>query len=254
MGRRYMGQNFLISEAVARAEAAHAHGKIVLEIGPGKGILTRELCSVAKRVVAVEKDTRLCTVLRSSLQYPNLKLVNKDFFDATPSELESGYIDIVIANIPYSISSRVVMWLREHELPAVLCLQKEFVEHMLAREGEGSYSRLSVTCALSFRIIEIMKVPRNSFRPVPEVDSEVVFLEPHGAAITDAESDTINLIMQHKKKTLRNAIIDSKAELGISEEKLDAFVRSNDCSMRVFMMSPQQILGVAKGLASLQKP
>ncbi len=252
-GKRYMGQNFLISTTVAEAEAAHAHGKTVLEIGPGKGILTKELCKVAKRVIAVEKDTKLFAVLGAALQYKNLTLVNRDFFLAAPDELGLGKVDIVIANVPYSMSSKIIVWLREHGLEAVLCLQKEFVEHMLAREDTSSYSRLSVMCALSFRITEIMNVPRSSFRPIPGVDSEVIFLKPGKQGITRQEDLIINLLMQHKKKTLRNAILDSKEELGVGSKDISRFIEGNDCSQRVFKMSPERILGVAKGLAALQK-
>ncbi len=248
--KRYMGQNFLISEAVATAESAHSIGKTVLEIGPGRGMLTKGLCKHAKRVIAVEKDARLFTALKSVLQYRNLKLINKDFFEATESELELSKIDIVIANVPYSMSSKIVMWLREHNIPAVLCLQKEFVEHMLAGEGTRNYSRLSVTCALSFRITEIMKVPRSSFRPVPGVDSEVIFIKPKNTAITPKEDSIINMLMQHKKKMLRNAILDS----GINVTLYGGILPEETLQTRVFKMSPERLLAVAKSLHTFQKP
>ncbi len=248
--KRYMGQNFLISEAVATAESAHSIGKTVLEIGPGRGMLTKGLCKHAKRVIAVEKDARLFTALKSVLQYRNLKLINKDFFEATESELELSKIDIVIANVPYSMSSKIVMWLREHNIPAVLCLQKEFVEHMLAGEGTRNYSRLSVTCALSFRITEIMKVPRSSFRPVPGVDSEVIFIKPKNTAITPKEDSIINMLMQHKKKMLRNAILDS----GINVTLYGGILPEETLQTRVFKMSPERLLAVAKSLNTFQKP
>ena len=249
--KRYMGKNFLISEAVAVAEAAHAEGKTVLEIGPGKGMLTKQLCMRARKVIAVEKDMRLFTTLLSVLQYDNLKLLNKDFFNATADELELDSIDIVIANVPYSMSSKIVVWLREHNKQAVLCLQKEFVEHMLAREGTHNYSRLSVMCALSFRITEIMRVPRSSFRPIPKVDSAVIFMKPKKESIAAQEDSAINMLMQHKKKTLRNAILDSRL---CAPEAVSGMFAEEQLQGRVFKMAPEDILSAARKLAAVKKP
>lgn len=250
--RKRLGQNFLISEAVARAEAVHASGKAVLEIGPGKGMLTKELCRYAKKVIAVEKDQRLYAFLRSTLQMKNLELINADFFAVQWPAHVINSIDIVIANIPYNLSSRTISWLFTNNKSAVLCLQKEFVEHMTAPEGTRNYSRLSVMCALSFNIIEIMHVPRSSFNPVPKVDSTIVLIKPKKLRISADEYNIINLLMQHKKKTLRNAIIDSAPELG-DTRRLQDYIAKNDCSERVFKMTPDEILEISRNLEALQK-
>src|SRR5690349_21760406 len=120
-----LGQNFLKNRDVAIAEAAHSYEKVVLEIGPGYGILTKELCKHAKRVIAVEKDANLYRFLTNEIKSKKLKLINKDFFKASDEELETEKIDIVIANIPYNLSSKVVEWLFTNSKQAVLCLQKE---------------------------------------------------------------------------------------------------------------------------------
>src|SRR5271157_6461724 len=94
--RKELGQSFLTNRAVAVAAAEHAHGKRVLELGPGYGILTRELCRYADRVVAVELDRGLFRMLRHELDFDNLKLVNGDFFETGGDELELDCADIMI--------------------------------------------------------------------------------------------------------------------------------------------------------------
>ena len=130
--RKELGQSFLTNRSVAVMEAEHAHGKRVLELGPGYGILTRELCRYADRVVAVELDKDLFRMLKHEMAYENLKLISGDFFEVAEGELELKTTDIMISNVPYSLSSRIIEFLVEHRMQAVLCLQKEFVEHMLA--------------------------------------------------------------------------------------------------------------------------
>ena len=246
--RRRMGQNFLISTRVADAEAAHAAGKVVLEIGPGKGILTERLCKVAKEVIAVEKDKRLCSLLMGRIPSDNLKLINADFFDLSDAELELRKIDIVISNIPYSISSPIVSWLVEKRKEAVLCMQKEFVKRMVAEAGSEDYSRLSVVCSLSLKTIEIMNVPRRYFRPEPEVDSEVIYVRPIGS-IKEEEIRTIGLLMQHKNRTLRKALVDISEELGLSREDAIEVARiSGREAWRVFRLKPQELLEISRAL------
>ncbi len=249
-----LGQNFLTNKNVAFAEAAHGEDKVVLEIGPGKGILTEELCNVAKRVIAIEKDERLYNYLSSSLQRANLTLINKDFFDCTEEELSLDSIDILIANIPYNLSSKVISWLYEHKLEAILCLQKEFVEHMLATEGNKSYSKLSVMSALSFKITPMMKVPKRSFFPKPKVDSQVIFIKPKEEIISKKEEEIISLIMQHKKKLLKNAVLDSKENLNIEIKELEKlFLENPSYNKRVFKLSPERLSILSKELLELQK-
>ncbi len=242
-----LGQNFLINYAVAEAEAEHARGRRVLEIGPGRGILTRELCKRAERVVAVELDRRLFLQLGSSLHEKNLKLINKDFFETGENEAELSETDIVIANIPYSLSSRVIDFLLEHKLEAVLCLQKEFVEHMTARAGTRNYSRLSVMFQLCFSYTRLMRVSRGSFRPIPKVDSEVIYAKPKEAYVSGEEKEVINAIMQHKKKTVRNAILGSEKyfeSIGCGAALLAEQVHDNGA--RVFTLEPARMLALAR--------
>lgn len=246
-----LGQHFLVNTAVARAEAEHARGKNVLELGPGYGVLTRELCRKARRVVAVELDRNLFAVLKSELKKKNLHLINKDFFEASDEELRMADTDIMIANVPYKLSSRTIEFLFEHRLQAVLCFQKEFVQHMTAKPGTPSYSKLSVMFQLGFSHTKLIEVSRGSFRPVPKVDSVIVYIKPRGQMPEGREKEVINAIMQHKKKTVRSAIVDSCRQLRIDAETARSVADSLDESgARVFKLSPEEVLNVARKIAT----
>jgi 16S rRNA (adenine1518-N6/adenine1519-N6)-dimethyltransferase len=247
--KKSLGQVFLISKHIAEAEAAHAAGKTVLEIGPGRGILTTELCKKSKRVIAVEKDRHLAVSLERGISSPKLKVINKDFFDADEEELELDKVDIVIANIPYMLSSKTIEWLSRNRMQAVLCLQKEFVEHMMAEHDTRNYSRLSVISSLTFRITKIMDVPRGHFRPIPKVDSCIIYLKPKEVKITGAEMKVISALMQHKKKTVRNAMMDCEREFGKSKAEMSELMNGIVMKdQRVFKLEPGEILSIASQL------
>lgn len=247
-----MGQNFLTNREVARKEAMYAIGRNVVEIGPGLGILTEELCLVAKSVKAVELDRRLYDMLKGRLTYRNIELVNGDFFELPESDFK-GY-EIMVSNIPYSASSRVISWLGSHPMPAVLCLQKEFVDHMDASPGERSYSKLSVISHLFFSVRRMMDVKASEFYPVPEVDSVVIFLRPTGLRISPAALSMLSLLMEHKKKKVRNAVIDSSKALGIGKAEASSFADTLDGKdERPVHLPPEGILGIAEQMASRLK-
>ena len=240
-----LGQNFLVNKGVAKTEANFGIGKNVIELGPGMGILTEELCRSAKRVLAIEKDTRLYGYLKEKLkQRKNLELRNEDFFD---SEIDSAGFDIMIANIPYNLSSKVIYWLAINAMPAVLCLQKEFVDHLLARPSERSYSRLSVITTLEFTVTSVVDVPPQDFYPKPKVASSVVLMRPRKELLSRAEVSMISLIMNHKKKRTANALMDSSKSLGIPKDKLKAVIAElPDKDVRPFQMEPAKLLSVAR--------
>ncbi|MDE1857139.1 MAG: ribosomal RNA small subunit methyltransferase A [Candidatus Micrarchaeota archaeon] len=246
---RRLGQNFLLDRSVAQAEAAHAEGKVVLEVGPGLGILTDELCRTAKKVIAVEKDRRLFEMLEANSECRNLELINSDFFKADQGMISGA--DIMISNIPYSISSPLLEWLYDKGMQAVLCLQKEFVERMLAQPGSSEYSKLSVMTALRCSVTYIMDVPRGSFYPVPKVDSAVVYLKPKEVNGTREDWRVIGLLMEHKKKTLRNALVDSRGALGLTKGKARELAEDlgSLSEFRCFKLGPKELLSAAKSIA-----
>lgn len=248
--KKSFGQNFLISEAIAEMEANYAKGLNVIELGPGFGILTRALCKTAKKVVAIEKDDNLFEILKTEIKSKKLNLVNADFFSIDDKELKN--IDIMISNIPYNLSSKVIYWLSSKKIPAIICIQKEFADHVLASPNTKSYSKLSVICALSFSVHLVKTVSKGNFYPIPKVESSIIYLIPKKISIDEKSIEIITQLMNHKKKKLRNAIIDSSSGFGIEKEKAkiicDQFKSSNS---RPFQMPPHELLEVAMQLKKL---
>lgn len=248
--RRRLGQNFLTCRSIAEREAAFAAHRSAIEIGPGRGMLTKELCRAAGRVLAVEVDKALYEGLKATRTEENLELVNADFF-SMGGKLLNGY-DLVVSNIPYSLSSKTVSWLLENRMEAVLCVQREFAEHMLAPPGTRGYSQLSVSCALSFDIKEVCKVPASCFSPRPRVDSTVVHMLPRGRDASARELALVALLMEHKKRTLRNALEDARSGLGVSAQQARGIADMLQMRQsRVFKLSPEELLAAAREIDDL---
>ncbi|MBI5159222.1 ribosomal RNA small subunit methyltransferase A [Candidatus Micrarchaeota archaeon] len=244
-----LGQNFLVDERIIEKEVAHARveGKSVLEIGAGTGNLTEKLAEKAGKLVAVEKDGKLIPELRERLkQFKNVEIIHADFLEMSGEELKG--FDVVVSNVPYSISSPLLFKLLDVEFErAVLCLQKEFVDRMLAQPGERNRARLSVTTQVQFKVEKLERVSRNSFNPVPKVDSAVIMLERKKARLGEFDKKIVLALFQHKKKKVANALVDSAGVLGVERGELKA--RLKECSEtgalqeeRVFNLSNEQIL------------
>jgi len=246
--KRRLGQNFLINRRIAEVEAVHARGMRVVEMGPGYGILTTELCKHAKSVVAVELDGQLYKNLLNTLAYGKFKLINGDFFDPKV-QARIGEADILISNIPYNMSSAVLEWLSRKGMPAVLCLQKEFVDRMLASPGTREYSSLSVMASLCFKTTRIMRVSKVDFRPVPKVDSVIVYLKPTGVVLTNADRAAMGVLMQHKRRTVRAALRSAGRDSRIDSERLAMLAETlEDKNERVFTIPPLRLLAITRAI------
>ena len=201
---RKLGQHFLINKDIATkiAEAASIFGsETVLEIGPGKGMLTEELAQRAKKVTAIEKDKMLAEGLKD--KWPNVIVIANDAL-----EVEWPAFDKIVANIPYEISSPLLEIIFELRKPAVLMFQKEFAKRLSAKPGTKDYSKLSVAAQYHCDIKKIVDVKRGAFRPMPKVDSTVVKLMPKEPLFStdDFFWETVGKLFQHKKRTIRAAI------------------------------------------------
>ncbi len=180
-----LGQNFITDKRVIErivSEAGITPDDEVLEIGPGLGALTFALARKAARVVAVEKDARLAERLRALLpEWPNVELVCGDALDVDFGTLYKGRRLKVAANLPYSVSSPIlVRLLRARELfsTLVLMLQLEVGERISSPPGGKEYGSLSVLIQTYFDVKLLFRVPPSSFWPAPKVDSVVLKLSP----------------------------------------------------------------------------
>ena len=211
-----LGQNFLqdpiaLEKIVAAAEIRPSDS--VLEIGPGLGSLTRYLAVSAKQVVAVELDEKLIPPLKAVIApHANIRLIHGDILEFTPSDLvdQAGYL--VVANIPYYITSAIIRHLLENDPKPrriVLTIQKEVANRICATPGDMSLLALSVQVYGKPRIAA--RIPAGAFFPAPNVDSAVlcvdVYPEPQiEKGLLDAFFKLIKAGFSQKRKTLRNSL------------------------------------------------
>lgn len=233
-----LGQNFLINPTVCprMADFAVTDDNIgVLEIGPGVGVLTNELCARAKKVVAVELDKRLIPVLGETLgEYENLKVINADVMEldlnALIAEEFPGMRVAVCANLPYYITSPILMKLLEDRLPVetiTVMVQKEAALRLCAEEGTRDSSAITAAVRYYAEPELLFHVSAGSFMPAPKVDSAVIRLtlrEPEYKPMDEKLMfRIIKAAFAQRRKTVLNAIASGmsldKSELsGILEE------------------------------------
>ncbi|RPJ22463.1 MAG: ribosomal RNA small subunit methyltransferase A [Chloroflexi bacterium] len=211
-----LGQNFLqdpleLEKIISAAEIQPTD--MVLEIGPGLGSLTRYLAVSAKEVIAVELDENLIPPLKAVLApYQNVRLIHGDILKLSPKDVitESDYI--VVANIPYYITSAVIRHLLENEPKPrriVLTVQKEVAQRICAEPGDMSLLALSVQIYGKPRTAA--QIPASAFFPAPKVDSAVLCVDIYPAPLITAELLTtffklIKAGFSQKRKTLRNSL------------------------------------------------
>ena len=182
-----LGQNFLINPTVCPriAELGGAReGSGIIEIGPGIGVLTNELCKRAEKVVAIELDGRLIPILGETLtEHKNLKVINADVLDIDLKELiESEFkgLDVyVCANLPYYITSPIIMKLLQDRLPikaVTTMVQREAADRLCAPLGSRESGAVTVAVEYYSEAKKLFNVPRGSFMPQPKVDSSVIQL------------------------------------------------------------------------------
>jgi len=231
--KKSLGQNFLV-DPVTLQRVVNAGGvgrtDTVLEIGPGLGGLTRHLASQAARVIAVELDQNLIPILRKVLTpFNNVEIIHGDILELNPQFLIPDSSYLVIANIPYYITSAVIRHLLESGHPPtrlVLTVQREVAERICASPPDMSLLALSVQVYGQPAIAA--RIPAGAFYPPPKVDSAVVRIDlypeprlpqPH----LDTFFKLIKAGFSQKRKTLRNAL---SAGLGLPKETVENLLTS----------------------------
>jgi 16S rRNA (adenine1518-N6/adenine1519-N6)-dimethyltransferase len=227
--RKQLGQNFLNDPNVARAivnKAGLGGDDVVLEIGPGLGAITGPAAKTARRVIAVDKDGRIIGLLRAELMAAGIENVEIREADILRVDLESvsreaGRPLVVLGNLPYNISSQVIVQLihaRSRIDRAVLMLQKEMAQRICAGPGSKDYGRLSVMLGYCAEPQVLMQVRAALFFPSPKVDSTVVGIRFAGPPPFPAEDEVllfrvIKAAFGKRRKTLRNALSQSDLDL-----------------------------------------
>ncbi len=224
-----LGQNFLTNSdiLIGIAEAAELTSEdLVLEIGPGLGVLTAELAKAAGMVVAVEIDRRLIPALNENLKgYPNIYIINEDILKINVEEVLAAVVAAkggsfipaslkIIANLPYYITTPIVMKLLESKIKAkamVFMVQKEVADRMKAKPGGKDYGALSVAVQYYSSPSAVMEVPPQSFIPQPDVESTVVKLDIYEHPPVDLHDQdlffcVVKAAFGQRRKTLVNAL------------------------------------------------
>ena len=218
-----LGQNFITEKSVIDdivEGAGLGPGDLVIEIGPGIGVLTSGACEAATKVVAIEIDRNLLTVLNDTLAaYNNVKIINGDILKMDLAKLigeEKKDLENVkiIGNLPYYITTPIIIKLLESGVPAesiTIMMQKEVAERIKAKPGSRTYGALSVAVQYRCEVTTVTEVPREVFMPVPKVDSEVLRLDilPEPAVKTISENMFFRCVragFSQRRKTLLNSL------------------------------------------------
>lgn len=235
MPRKKFGQNFLIDGHVIEKiidAAGVTEDDCVLEIGPGIGTMTRHLCERARKVIAIEIDRDLVKILKEDIlkDCTNLTIINEDVLKVDIEELvrtENGGRPVkVVANLPYYITTPIIMGLFEKHVPMesmTLMVQKEVAQRMCAKPGTKDYGALTVAVSYYSECYLAANVPMNCFMPRPDVMSAVVRLTvlPQ-APVTVKDQGKMFAIVKaafgQRRKTLQNALMNAQ---GISCTKED---------------------------------
>ncbi len=231
--KKSLGQNFLIDETVCPAMAAAAADKNtgVLEIGPGIGVLTKELAKTAKKVVAIELDNRLAEILPKTLsEFDNIKVIFGDAMKLNLREIiKTEFCDCervaVCANLPYYITSPIIMMLLESRLPIesiTVMVQKEAAERLTAEIGSREAGAVSVAVNYYAESEVLFGVKRSSFMPPPKVDSAVIKLTIREKPPVTLENEQlffkfVKAAFAQRRKTFLNTVSNT---IGISKDTL----------------------------------
>lgn len=233
--QKKFGQNFLIDENVVRKivrEAGVSKDDFVLEIGPGIGTMTQILCEEAREVVAVEIDKKLIPILTQDTlsYYDNVTVINEDILKLDivklANEKNGGKPIKVVANLPYYITTPIIMGLFESQVPLdsiTIMVQKEVADRMQVGPGTKDYGALSLAVQFYARPQIVLTVPASCFMPRPNVDSAVIRLERFKEPPVDVTDQHLmfNIIrasFNQRRKTMTNSVVN--AGLGITREKL----------------------------------
>ncbi len=252
------GQNFLIDTHVLEriVQASHISGDdFVLEIGPGIGTMTQYLCENARQVMAVEIDRNLIPVLEDTLSgYDNVTIVNEDILKMNLADVAEKYNDNkpvkVVANLPYYITTPIIMGLLESGMPLdsiTVMVQKEVADRMQAGPGTKDYGALSLAVQYYAKAEVAAHVPPNCFMPRPSVGSAVIRLDRYQKPPVQVKDEKllfrlIRASFNQRRKTLQNGIGNdeglqiSKQEAAeaIEQMGLPAAVRGEALSLEQF--------------------
>jgi len=232
--KRTMGQNFLVDSEVLDkiiVAADISPSDVILEIGPGLGVLTEGLSEKAGKIIAIEKDDKLTEMLESKFSGTNVEILHQDALEFDPTELGEYKL---VANIPYNITSLIIRkFLETSNKPErlILMVQKEVAERITARPGDMSLLSVSVQFYAEAEIISLVK--NTSFYPSPKIDSAVIKISPKELSKEVNEKEFFRLVkfgFASKRKTLENNL---SAGMHITKQDASDIIKAAGLEARI---------------------
>lgn len=251
-----LGQNFLIDdEAVTGIIDAAKVSKenLIIEIGPGLGTLTKELLEKAGKVICIELDKRMMEILEDRFSmYTNFKVINEDVLKVNLKDLiqqEKIKTAKIVANLPYYITTPIIMKLLEDRLDIetiTVMIQKEVADRLVTEPGTGDTGAITYAIHYYTEPKRVLEVPNTAFIPAPKVNSSVIQLEILKTPSVKVENEEelfklIKIAFKQKRKTLINALANSKKygnkeqiEKVLRELKIDLQIRAEKLTLEQF--------------------
>ena len=239
--QKKFGQNFLIDTHVLEriiSEAGVTKDDFIVEIGPGIGTMTQYLCEAAGAVAAVEIDKNLIPILHDTLsEYDNVEIINEDILKvdiaALAEEKNGGKPIKVVANLPYYITTPIIMGLFESHVPIesiTVMVQKEVADRMQCGPGTKDYGALSLAVQYYAKPEIVANVPPNCFMPRPNVGSAVIRLTRHEKPPVEVADEKlmfrlIRASFNQRRKTLVNGLKNA-SDLSFSKEQIEAAIEA----------------------------
>ncbi|MFV8829721.1 16S rRNA (adenine(1518)-N(6)/adenine(1519)-N(6))-dimethyltransferase RsmA [Alkalihalobacterium sp. APHAB7] len=269
--KKSLGQNFLIDTNILGRilEAAGVSEQVgAIEIGPGIGALTEQLAKRADKVVAFEIDQRLLPVLGDTLSpYDNVKIIHSDVLKADVSqvlseEFKEGQDVMVVANLPYYVTTPILMKLLEEKLPIkriVVMIQKEVADRIAAKPGTKDYGSLSIAAQYYAKAETVFTVPKTVFVPQPNVESAVLRLTIREEPPVKVEDESfffqvIRSSFAQRRKTIFNNLTHhfgkdhkEKIELALTTADVDPKRRGETLSIEEFALLSNELNRLLKG-------
>jgi len=257
---RKKGQNYLIDSNILQKIVDHSDlskNDTVLEIGAGIGTLTIPLAENVKKVIAIEQDQKIVAVLEKQLH--ELDISNVEVLKVDATKIDFPRFNKVVSNLPYKISSPFTFKLLEYDFDfAILMYQLEFAQRMVAKPGNSNYSRLSLMLHFCADIEMLFEVSKHAFFPNPKISSAVIKLVPNRKAeIDEFFEKTSRALFQHKKKKVRNALIDSFHEIAaVDKKEAKEIVSKLDEKLlmeRAVKLEPEEVMEITEELKGIIK-
>ncbi|AHI53398.1 16S rRNA (adenine(1518)-N(6)/adenine(1519)-N(6))-dimethyltransferase RsmA [Spiroplasma culicicola] len=251
--KKKFGQNFisdknLINKIINILDQDEKH--LIIEIGPGRGALTKELVKRFEKVIAIEIDKDMEYVLKFEITEPNFELIIDDVLNIDFEQfLKLGYKKIsLISNTPYYITSQIIFRTLNFSTnldAAIFMVQKEVATRICAKQNENNYNNLSIACQFYSELKYEFTVNKNMFRPVPKVDSAIISLKFNNKYLNSVNDDQkfvemVRKLFNNKRKTILNNLGQltankSQSQLALEKLKINPMKRPENLSIEDFI-------------------